>query len=292
MVISVLLQPRVWMTFLFLSLFRIQAEAPAPEAGFVTAGPVDGMEFAYIPSGSFMMGSPSSEEGRDSNEGPQHTVNISAFEMMTTEVTQGMWEEVMSSDIRDQYQRIGHQSPLPGEGYNYPMYFVSWLDCQEFIKELNDLDSIYAYRLPSEAEWEYACRAGTTSRYYWGDTNAEIKMKRYCWYSRNATERLWTPPQAVEHGCQPVGTREPNGWGLYDMAGNVCEWCEDIYHNDYSGAPTDGSAWLDEVSNITRVYRGGDWVNYVALCRSASRRFYGEDTISLSWGFRVVRTIR
>ncbi len=280
-----LLQPRIWMIAVLFFMFRSQVDTPAPEASNVFAGPVKGMEFAYIPSGSFMMGLSSSEEA-------QHRVDIPAFEMMTTEVTQGMWEEVMGSDTRYQCQLIDPDWTPAGEGSNYPMHLISWLECQEFIEELNGLDTLFAYRLPTESEWEYACRAGTATRYYWGNSDAETTMKRYCWYSRNANENHWTSPHAAEGGSQPVGMREPNSWGLYDMAGNVYEWCEDNYHNDYSGAPSDGSVWLDEDCNTTRVIRGGDWINSADDCRSASRNFHGEDTQSLSWGFRVARSAR
>ncbi len=282
-----LLQPKTSLILLLFTLFRIQGDAssPAAVAGSVSAGPLAGMEFAYIPSGSFMMGLFSSDEA-------QHRVDIHAFEMMTTEVTQRMWEEVTGSDIRYQCQLIDSDWTPAGEGPDYPMHLISWFECQEFIEELNDLDSLFTYRIPSEAEWEYACRAGSSTQYYWGNSGAETTMKRYCWFSGNANENHWTSPHAAEGGSQPVGTREPNGWGLYDMSGNVYEWCEDNYHSNYSGAPVDGSAWLDEDYNVTRVIRGGDWINCADDCRSASRSFHGDDTQSLSWGFRVARSAK
>ena len=244
-----------------------------------------GMTFVSIPSGYYYMGSPSSEEGRWPIEGPRHSVSISSFELMSTEVTQGMWEDVMGNNPSYDY----------GVGFNYPVYYVSWNDCKDFIEKLNDLYPGYTYRLPSESEWEYACRAGTTTRFYWGDDDSESIMKQYCWYGKNADDNEWTSPHASQEGTQPVGTKTPNNWGLYDMSGNVYEWCEDTMQGGYAGAPTDGSAWVSsEVSS--RVRRGGSWSGAtggnIGFCRSAYRRGVSPDNGFKIDGFRLARSVR
>ncbi|MCZ7393076.1 MAG: formylglycine-generating enzyme family protein [Candidatus Methanoperedens sp.] len=203
------------------------------------------MEFVLIPAGEFDMGSPESEKDRDGNEGPVHHVKISkAFYMGKYEVTQKQWREVMGND------------PSNFKGDNLPVESVSWNDVQEFIKKLNEKEGTNRYRLPSEAEWEYAGRAGTTTRYSFGDD--ESKLGEYAWYAMNSGSRT-----------HEVGQRKSNPWGLYDMHGNVWEWVQDIYHNSYNGAPTDGSAWEGDGSD--RVLRGGCWYDLASYLRSAHR---------------------
>ncbi|MCK5035516.1 MAG: formylglycine-generating enzyme family protein [Candidatus Sabulitectum sp.] len=245
----------------------------------------DAMEFVTIPSGTFMMGSPWSEEGRGGDEGPGHSVNVSSFGLMTTEVTQGMWEVVMGESASS------HHEMSKGSGNNYPMYYVSWYDCQEFINELNSIDTEHIYRLPSESEWEYACRAGTTTRFYWGNSDSESTMKQYCWYEKNADDGYWTTPHASQEGTQPVGKKIPNAWGLYDMNGNVCEWCEDTWHNSYDGAPIDGSAWVSSGA-YSRVERGGSWYGGAGGCRSACRIYgFSAGQTNTYLGFRLARSV-
>jgi len=137
------------------------------------------------------------------------------------------------------------------EGDDHPVYNVSWNEIQDFESELND-----AFRLPSESEWEYACRAGTETRFYWGD---DEDIDDYAVHYDNNPR-----------GSANVGTKRPNAWGLYDMSGNIQEWCEDWYHSDYTNAPTDGLAWVSP-SGSNRVLRGGSWSLYAYCCRSASR---------------------
>jgi formylglycine-generating enzyme required for sulfatase activity len=187
---------------------------------------------------------------------------------MTTEVTQGMWEQVMGSNPSHDY----------GVGDDYPVYNVSWDDCQEFIDRLNEIDPSHTYRLPSEAEWEYACRAGTTSRFYWGDSDSESTMGRYCWYTENSNS-----------STHPVASKEPNVWGLHDMSGNVWEWCQDRYTSDYDDCPTNGSAYTSSGSN--RVIRGGSWYLFASYCRSAIRLNYSPGSRYDSLGFRVARSV-
>jgi len=240
--------------------------------GDITTGPLSGMDFAYIPSGSFSMGSPTSESNRESNE-DQHRVTVGSFELMTTEVTQGMWEEVMGDSIEELRDIANPDWPLRGVGDDYPVYYVSWDDCQAFLYTVNHLDTEYEYRLPTEAEWEYACRAGAATAYYWGGSMSGS----YCWYAENSND-----------SAHPVGQKLPNAWGLYDMSGNVWEWCEDMYTSDYEDCPTNGAAYTGSGSYF--VNRGGSWYNNARYCRSAVRFYYSPSSSSYSLGFRLART--
>ncbi|MCK5035517.1 MAG: formylglycine-generating enzyme family protein [Candidatus Sabulitectum sp.] len=273
---------------------------PAPvrtesSAGSVSSGPLSGMEFVTIPSGSFRMGSMPTEEGRGSDESPRHTVDISSFQLMTTEVTQQMWGEVMGNN------------PSYFVSPNRPVEKVSWDDVQLFIEELNSIDTEYVYRLPSESEWEYACRAGTTTPIYSGTMN--ILGERNCpelddiaWYGGNSgvtdisngyDSSDWSEKQYshTRAGTHPVATKLPNDWGLYDMLGNVWEWCEDTYQSSYKGAPTDGSAWVSSGA-YSRVGRGGSWLDGVGYCRSADRLGSGAGGRYSFLGFRLARSVR
>ena len=218
-----------------------------------------GTEFVLISAGEFDMGSPPNEAGRN-HERPIHRVKISnAFYMSKYEVTQKQWYDVM--DINPSYF----------EGDNLPVEQVSWNDAQEFIRRLNVKEGTNKYRLPSEAEWEYAARAGTKTRYSFGDDSLELD--EYAWYGSNSG--------SVTH---KVGQKNPNPWGLYDMHGNVMEWVQDIYHSSYDGAPANGSAWEGDDSD--RVFRGG-CVGYGAGCmRSGYRDRSTPDYRHVRLGFR------
>ncbi|MCK5840828.1 MAG: formylglycine-generating enzyme family protein [Candidatus Sabulitectum sp.] len=268
-----LLRPRIWILLLIFALFKFQGDvsSSAVVAGSVSAGPLAGMEFACIPSGNFLMGSTASE-GIPVDEQPQHSVEISAFEIMTTEVTQGMWEEVMGETAFE------NRNMDKGQGEDYPMYRVSWYDCDDFIRRLNDIDRSHHYRLPTESEWEYACRAGTTTLFYWGDSDSESVVDDFCWHRLNS--------DFVAH---PVATKQPNDWGLYDMSGNSGEWCYDWYYDSYNGAPADGSARGSSGSYIG-VVRGGSWPAFPMSCRSASRRYTSFILGTADGGFRLVRS--
>jgi formylglycine-generating enzyme required for sulfatase activity len=238
-----------------------------------------------IPAGSFMMGSPDTERSRASDEGPVHQVTIDYdFYLGETEVTQAQWKAVMGSNPASDY----------GVGDDYPVYYVSWDDCQAFIAALNALGQ-GTFRLPSEAEWEYACRAGSTARFYFGDSlgcgdgcenceenKGEILIpyrSHYMWYSSNS--------EGVNH---PVRQRFSNAFGLYDMAGNALEWCQDSKHADYTGAPNDGSAWEAGGGDGSRVLRGGSWGGVAGVCRSAGRGGFDPSLGDRLVGFRVART--
>jgi formylglycine-generating enzyme required for sulfatase activity len=210
----------------------VVAASGEPAPGTLSAGPLEGMAFAWIPAGTFLMGD-SGIVQMETNRAttPEHEVNVAGFEMMTTEVTQAMWLAVMGENPS------WHQGD-PG----LPVEDVTWLECRAFSDLLDVLDPAHDYRLPTEAEWEYACRAGTETPFYWGET-----MDRdFCW---------WYVPGDT---TTVTGSLIPNAWGLYDMSGNVSEWCEDTYHYGYEGAPSDGSAWIDPEEDA-RVFRGGSF---------------------------------
>lgn len=243
--------------------------------------PSIGMEFILIPNGKFTMGSPSEEQGRYDNEGPVneypvHEVNIKkSFYMGKYPVTQKQWRRVM-----------GNKSSVLQED-NLPIVNVSWDDAQEFIRKLNQMEVINKYRLPSEAEWEYACRADTKCSYSFGDD--ESILEDYAWYngrSRREKHIVFN----LENIIRPVGEKKPNPWGLYDMYGNVYEWCQDNYHENYNGAPSDGRAWEDVIS-LKRVFRGGSYCSSASYCRSAFRSTDNQNKRDYNIGFRVVREI-
>jgi formylglycine-generating enzyme required for sulfatase activity len=232
---------------------------PAPKPGTVVRNKM-GMELVYVPAGSFMMGS----ENGESNEKPVHQVTIrEGFYMGKYEVTQAQWQQVMGSN--PSYFKNCDQCPVEE---------VNWNDAQEFIKKLNAQNDGYTYRLPSEAEWEYACRAGTTGDYA-GDVDA------MAWYGKNSGSKT-----------HPVGQKQANAFGLYDMHGNVDEWCEDIWHENYNGAPTDGSAWLSGGDSRYRVLRGGSWYFIAYVLRAADRRGFTPNYRDLYDGLRLVAVAR
>ncbi len=222
------------------------------------------MEFVLIPAGEFDMGSPANEKDRGSNEGHVHRVKISkAFYMGKYEVTEKQWREVTGND------------PSHFKGDNLPVESVSWNDVQEFIRKLNEKEGTNKYRLPSEAEWEYAARAGTTTRYSFGDD--ESKLGDYAWYPANSGNKT-----------HEVGQKKPNPWGLYDIHGNVWEWVQDKWHSDYNGAPTDGSAWEGDGFHVIR---GGRWYGIAKCCRSADRGSNAPGDRYNGLGFRLLRIL-
>lgn len=255
-----------------------------------------GVEFVLVPAGSFMMGT----NNGDADERPAHQVAIgNSFYMGKYEVTQGQWQRVMGTTVRQQRDRANPALPILGEGDNYPMHYVSWEEAQAFVNALNGRTDGYQYRLPTEAEWEYACRAGTTEDY------AGV-LDALAWYGNNSGRQyidaaeIWRTDQsnygsrilANGNQTQPVGTKQPNAWGLYDMHGNVWEWVLDYYHENYNGAPSDGSAWLSDGDSRYRVQRGGSWVNDADILRSANRSRHSPDYRSYAFGFRLVAVAR
>jgi PelA/Pel-15E family pectate lyase len=243
------------------------------------------LEMVRIPAGSFEMGSPQKERGRYKDEGPAHKVKIDyGFCIGKYEVTQDQWMTVMEKNPAYRY----------GIGGDYPVSHVSWDLCQQFISKLNQLD-IGTFRLPTEAEWEYACRAGSRTRFNFGDSlegndtcedggAGELSGKRsdYMWYCGD--NGLVGRPN---FGAKPVGQRKPNAFGLYDMHGNIWEWCLDQYHPNYKGAPADGRLWQDW-AGAPRVLRGGGWDYHARNCRSAVRCGYSANRGYTFHGLRLV----
>ena len=224
-----------------------------------------GMEFVYIHPGSFMMGSPSNESGRKGDERQHRVTLIKGFYMQTTEVTQGQWKRVMGSN----------PSSFKNCGDDCPVEQVSWNDAQEFIRKLNRMEMTDKYRLPTEAEWEYAARAESTTWFCFG--NDDGQLGQYAWYSSNSGGKTHS-----------VAQKKPNAWGLYDMHGNVWEWCHD-WHGAYSsGSVTDPTG---PSSGSGRVDRGGSGFNYAGLCRSAFRSRDSPGLKSDGLGFRLAKNV-
>ena len=229
------------------------------------------LDMILIPAGTFTMGSPSGEKDRYSDEGPQHEVTISQpFYLGKYEVTQAQWEAVMGNN----------PSYFAGKPNN-PVEQVSWNDCQAFIEKLNGM-GLGTFRLPTEAEWEYACRAGTTTRFYWGDDPNSTEISDYAWWGGNEN--------VPYYGTKEVALKLPNDWGLFDMSGNVLERCEDDWRGSYAGAPVDGSAWVESPRGSHRVYRGGSWYYGATYFRSADRGSASPGSRSYGIGFRLVRS--
>jgi formylglycine-generating enzyme required for sulfatase activity len=221
--------------------------------GEITANSL-GMEFAWIPPGTFLMGSPGSEEGRLNNEPQQHKITLTkGFFLGIHPVTQEQWQAVMGSNP----SHFTRQKSLPVE-------MVSWEDCQEFIKKLRESDG-KPYRLPTEAEWEYACRAGTTTRFSFGET---ISTDQVNYNGRQGDGRGTRGKNRKK--TTPVGSFPANAWGLFDMHGNVLEWCED-YLFGYPINDAVDPRGTESGPHPVRVLRGGCWFDEAESCRSASR---------------------
>ena len=244
---------------------------------------VNGVSFnmIYVQGGTFQMGSDDSEAWYDEN--PIHSVTLSDYYIGETEVTQELWEAVMGTAIEQQRKKAeeywGYECDLYGVGSTYPMYYISWEECQEFIKKLNRITG-KNFRLPTEAQWEYAARGGNKSRgykYAGSDTIGEV-----AWYYDNACDGVGS--SSPDFGTHRVGTKSANELGLYDMSGNVLEWCSDWY-GDYSSSlqtnptgPTTGSC---------RVLRGGCWNYDAQYCRVANRDNDSPDYRDDNGGFRL-----
>ncbi|MEM9245048.1 MAG: SUMF1/EgtB/PvdO family nonheme iron enzyme [Cyanobacteria bacterium P01_F01_bin.153] len=227
------------------------------------------LEMVWIPTGSFLMGSPKSEPDRRKNEGPQHQVTFAeGFWMGRYPVTQAQWGWIARSGAVNQSLIVNPRWFLMGK---YPVDHASWDGAQEFCRRLSR-EFPQEFKLPSEAQWEYACRAGTATSFAFGD-------------------RL--PQQLAHYGVPCGGATEvvgqflANGWGLHGMHGNVWEWCEDTWHGSYDDAPNDGTAWIDDKS-VIRSLRGGSWFSRLGYCRSAFRSYSSRGRPRLdAVGFRV-----
>ncbi|MEL6381354.1 MAG: formylglycine-generating enzyme family protein [Cyanobacteria bacterium J06626_18] len=235
------------------------------------------------PNGMFLMGSPENELERYNDEGPQHEVTVPTFFMGQFPITQAQWRIVAAT--YPQAQRSLDPNPAHFKGDNRPVERVSWYDAVEFCTRLSRKTG-RTYCLPSEAEWEYACRAGTTSPFHFGET-ITTGLANY-----NGSKYGRGPEGENREETTDVGSLDnPNAFGLYDMHGNVWEWCLDHWHDNYEeNPPTDGSAWLfsEESKEHLRVLRGGSWVNDPGDCRSACRDYNLPVERGLNYGFRVV----
>lgn len=267
-----------------------------------------GITMVDIPAGSFMMGScklaSDMQEGSEKRaflgqellkegcsnadadasdiETPQHRVNIGAFQLGKTQVTVGQFKQFIAAAGRtdlvdDNFMKYN------AYGDNAPVVWVSWHDAQAFIDWLNKTDG-GGYRLPTEAEWEYACRAEGGQHTYCGGND----LNALGWYYENSGNRQ-----------RPVGGKQPNAFGLHDMSGNVWEWVQDCWHDNYRGAPSDGHAWKDDLPlpawmgncfGDKRVLRGGSWYNTAKSTRAANRGYNSPDYRSNGYGFRLART--
>ena len=236
------------------------------------------LEMVSIPGGTFTMGSPENEEGYHSSQSPQHEVTVPPFFMGKYPVTQQQWRVVaalskVNIDLKSDPSRF--------KGDNLPVECVSWNDAQEFCARLSRMAN-KTYRLPTEAEWEYACRGGTTTPFYCGETISTDLAN----YDGNYTYGQGQKGEYREKTTE-VGKFPANPFGLYDMSGNVWEWCEDGWHENYINAPTDGSAWTSRSVN-NKVLRGGSWYFFPKLCRSAFRNSFDAGFGNNHYGFRVV----
>ena len=238
-----------------------------------------------IPAGTFTMGAPESEEESEDDERPQHEVEVPEFFMGRYAVTQEQWRVVAG------YKQVDQEldpDPSNFKGANRPVEQVSWDETQEFCKRLSEKTG-REYRLPSESEWEYACRAGTETPFHFG----EMLDFTIANYNGNYTYGEGAKGEYREETTE-VGTFPANRWGLHDMHGNVYEWCEDDWHSNYEGAPPDGSAWINDKSTTQekeeeyKLLRGGSWILNPRFCRSAYRLPDRRDHRVNHFGFRVV----
>ena len=300
----------------------------APQAGRACSLPLSNnvvLDMAWIPPGTFNMGSPESEPSRKADESPQTQVTLTkGFWLGKTMVTIGQWKSVTGLDVRGQLAKMLHDDTLydlggkqqtvrdfmrfsrdadPGEylareDYDLPMYFVSWNDAMEFCKKLNEreraaghLPKGYEYNLPTEAQWEYACRAGTTDATYAGPLVVEGRrapvLDNIAWYNANSPDGYAGKGFNVSGrmgGPRLVAQKQPNAWGLYDMAGNIWEWCHDWYGPYSGGSLTDPSG---PATGTGRVNRGGSFGSGLGDERSANRAKNPPAEASAYRGFRL-----
>jgi len=228
------------------------------------------IEMVLIEPGELNMGSPAADAGIYYDQMPPHRVKITRpFYLGASQVTQGQWRAVMS------------KNPSYFQGSDrLPVENVSWEDCQGFIARLNRMVPGGGFRLPTEAEWEYACRAGTATRFSFGNDDAQLS--EYAWYAENS-----------ENKTHEVATRKPNPWKLFDMHGNVRQWCQDWYAEDYYGvSPSEDPQGPPAGGALPqRVARGGSWIQYPGQCRSAFRSNAGPEQIDNDLGVRLARTV-
>jgi formylglycine-generating enzyme required for sulfatase activity len=240
------------------------------------------LEMVAIPRGGFMMGSPNSEIDRYADESPQHEVSVKAFFLGKYPITQSQWQAIM-----------GNNSSEFKDDDNLPIDSVSWLEAIDFCQKLSQKTG-RNYRLPTEAEWEYACRAGTKTPFHFGETisSGVANYQAQDWeYEGNTYPGKYGSGQLGEYREKTTSVGSfgaANRFGLFDMHGNVWEWCLDHWHGNYEGAPIDGSAWLSDNQSPRYVIRGGSWDNKPSYCRSATRYYDFSGYSNIVFGFRVV----
>ena len=262
--------PRMDLTVLTVEQEKVQAAKPGSDFKECTNScPV----MIVIPGGKFIMGSSENELDRNDSEGPSHEVTIAKpFALSKFEVTFEEWDACVAAAACPRVPDSWGRGKMP-------VINVSWVDAKQYVGWLSQLTG-KGYRLPTEAEWEYAARAGATTRYSWGD---DVGMGNA---NCDGCGSQWDLQQAA-----PVGSFKPNRFGLYDMHGNIWEWVEDSWHERYDAAPTDGSAWLPGGDPNFRVIRGGSWRNESELVRAAIRFRRNANVRFDTLGFRVARTI-
>lgn len=254
---------------LMLGVLAACQQAPEPTKTIQLPNGVQ-MAFVYIPPGNFLMGSPPEELERHGDEEPLRRVYLTeGFYFGTFEVTQAQWESVMGEN-----PSVFKHFP---DAQQHPVDMVSWNDAQAFVGQINKL-GLGKFRLPTEAEWEYACRAGTQTRYYWGSDSTDWQVHDYAWAFSLAEGR-----------SHPVGQKKPNAWGLYDMSGNMWEWCQDWRSNAYD--PVDTLNPTGATTGEKRVYRGGSWFNKPSTLRTANRNGHEPDLRFTNSGLRLVMEI-
>jgi len=266
------------------------AEPGDGKAGVSVAVDAPHLTMLWIPPGRFWMGSPADETGRSEAEGPQHLVQLQGFFMSQTLITQAQWRALaMGKPAKSGQERLTKLDPDPSgfNGDQRPVEQVSWHEAMEFCRRLSQRTGRH-YTLPSEAQWEYACRAGTTTPFHFGATiNMELANLNGKFVYEDG-EKGEDRKQTTEVASFPA-----NPWGLYDMHGNVWEWCLDHWHDNYAGAPEDGSVWHNDDANENqdeyrrRLLRGGSWLNHPGNCRSAYRSTNHPDYRDDFIGFRV-----
>ncbi len=301
---------------------RAAAVAPPAEPAAPDPPPVDATapgsvfrdcptcpEMVVVPEGEFLMGSDRRDDESDDNERPRHRVTLGGFALGVHEVTRDEYEAFVAAtgrgsgdrcaafDAEDRRWEWRSEASWRSPGYpqagDHPVVCVNWEDAQAYVRWLS-AETGEQYRLPSESEWEYAARAGTTTRRHWGD-DADDGCAYANGADRTAKRRFdnWTVADCTDGvvWTSPVGAYEPNAFGLHDTLGNVWEWVEDCWHDDYDGAPRDGSAWTRGGDCGRRVLRGGSWNLYPRDLRSAYRLRYDAESRYTNNGFRVARTL-
>lgn len=284
---------------------KVSESAPAPKSGKTFRDCAGCPEMVVIPAGSFDMGSPDSEDGRSDDEGPVHRVNVARFAMGKTEITRGQFAEFVKKTKYNagdkcwtlEEGKVEERSGSWRELYyaqdnSYPVGCINWHDAQAYTEWLSRTTG-KQYRLPTEAEWEYAARGNTSTSRHWGENPDEV-----CAYANTADQTAQAQIRGASswwvHNCTdgfvytaPAGSFKANAFGLKDVLGNVWEWTQDSYHDSYKDAPTDGSAWQGDSEK--RVLRGGSWNNSPRIMRSAGRNSYKPALRYSFFGFRVAR---